>query len=55
MPKPIDGANAEPKPMASPPHPNPLPHAGEGANVMPKPINDEACSAPPVYGWGSFP
>jgi len=29
-----------PKPMATPPHPNPLPQAGEGANVMPKPIDE---------------
>jgi len=27
-----------PKPMAPPPHPTPLPQAGEGANVLPKPI-----------------
>jgi 2-octaprenyl-6-methoxyphenol hydroxylase len=27
----------EPEPAASPPHPNPPPQAGEGANVMPKP------------------
>lgn len=29
-----------PKPMASPPLPNPPPQAGEGANVMPNPINE---------------
>jgi len=36
----VEGANAGPKPMASPPHPNPPPQAGEGANAGPKPIND---------------
>jgi N-succinyldiaminopimelate aminotransferase len=36
-----EGAKVMPKPMASPPHPNPPPHAGEGAKVMPKPINDQ--------------
>jgi len=33
---------AEPKPIASPPHPNPLPHAGEGANAVSKPIYEAA-------------
>ena len=36
----VEGANAGPKPMAAPPHPNPPPQAGEGANAGPKPIND---------------
>jgi len=33
-----EGANAGPKPVASPPHPNPPPQAGEGANAEPKPV-----------------
>jgi inorganic triphosphatase YgiF len=38
----VEGANAGPKPMAAPPHPNPPPQAGEGANAGPKPM-----AAPP--------
>ncbi|MDQ1315662.1 MAG: hypothetical protein QG662_1771 [Pseudomonadota bacterium] len=35
-----NNARCAPKPMASPPSPQPSPRTGEGANVMPKPIHD---------------
>jgi DNA-binding transcriptional MocR family regulator len=44
-----EGAKVMPKPMASPPHPNPPPHAGEGAKVMPKPMASPPHPNPPPH------
>jgi len=35
----MDNTTKQQEPTASPPHPNPLPLAGEGANAGPKPID----------------